>query len=84
MAKPKWLDLYVGFIAGSWIRTILQSYPVIDSVQYIDHWKNNREIKGLLARLKKIVQMKKQVLKYIGAVHSDTAGELYSYLPVYV
>ncbi len=79
--KQAYPEAQIGFLAGSWSRSILQGHPLVDSVHVLDHWAHNRAGVSKLKKLLQYLRTRRTALREIRAARYDAAFDLYWNFP---
>lgn len=74
-------DADIGFLIGTWAKSILQNNSKLQHIHYFDHWYLNRSNASLWTKIKRHFQTKKIALKEIKQIKYDVAVDLYAYFP---
>ena len=81
LIKKKIPDCQIGFLSGSWSKSVIDEHILIDRIHYIDHWKHNR---SSLSKFKKIITyliMRYRAIKEIKDYGYDVAINLNYFVP---
>ena len=81
LLKSKFPDYQIGFLSGSWSKSVIEDHIFIDRIHYIDHWKHNR---SSLSKFKKIITyliMRYRAIKEIKEYGYDVAINLNYFVP---
>jgi ADP-heptose:LPS heptosyltransferase len=71
----------IGFLLGSWSKSIIQDHPLIDNIHVLDHWKLNRSNSSIFKKVFHYLRMKKKLIEELKSQEYDVAIDLYYYFP---
>lgn len=71
----------LGFLCGSWARSVLNGNPDLAWIHEVDHWKLNRSAAGRFRKLLRYFQTRRTALAELKAVKYDIAVDLYFFFP---
>jgi ADP-heptose:LPS heptosyltransferase len=81
LLKQAFPQAKIGFLLGSWSRSILEESSFVDYLHCLDHWKLNRSSVSFHNKWKRYCHSYRQALHEISTVNYDLAIDLYSYFP---
>ncbi len=79
--KRAYPEAEIGFLAGSWSRSILQDHPLVDSVYVLDHWAHNRAGITKRQKIQQYLRTRRTALREVKAARYDAAIDLYWNFP---
>jgi ADP-heptose:LPS heptosyltransferase len=79
--KSAYPEAQIGFLVGSWSKSILQDHPLVDHVHFLDHWAHNRASISRRQKWQQYLRTRREALRQIRAVGYDAAFDLYWNFP---